>query len=370
MTENPRTPPEMNNTDSTDPDRPVTDINSTAAWMTDTDPLLQRLRAGDPLAGSTLDDPKSERAQAILARITSRPGEFAPYRQPDSDPLVDLDAADRRRRPPRWSLVAAVAAAAALLIGAVATLVPSNAEPALAVVQAAADDTANAATGRVVTTFDVEGHRQDKSGTLAGTVTTEFAGNDLAVSIDIDESRSTEISAEQAAELERARTRLVDGVLYVTPDGTQWYGIEAPVMVTDGIAQFTDTRTMLDQIETLVEVEEVGAATVDGTDTTHYRSEIDLDDQSLAESGWLPGEGPVDVEAEGVMEIDLYVDDDGLMRRITLTGDVSPTDPTTDGAATFAVTTDFIDLGSDITIEAPEGAEMQDFGPGRFADGD
>lgn len=372
MNENPGTPPDVNdNTDSTDPNRPTADdANGTSPWMADTDPLLQRLRADDPVAGSDFDGADSERAQAILARITSRPGEFTPYGQPDSGPAVDPSAADRRRTGRRWPLVAAVAAGAALLIGAVAALVPSNAEPALAVVQAAADDTAGAETGRVVTAFDVQGRHENEAGALAGTITTEFADDDLTVSIDIDESRSTEIPAGEVAQLEQARTRLVAGVLYVTPDGIQWYGIQAPAMVSDGIARLTDTRTMLDQIETLVEVEEVGSATVNGTETTHYRSEVDLNDQSLAESGWLPGEGPVDVQAEGVMEIDLYVDDDGLMRRITLTGDVSPTDPTIEGAATFAVTTDFVDLGSDITIEAPEGAVMQDFGPGRFADDD
>ncbi len=361
MTENSRTPADMNGINNTD---------DTTAWVTAGDPLLQRLGAHDPVAGGELDGPESDRAQAILARVSSRPGEFSPYHQPDSRPMVDPAGADRRQPARRWPLVAAVAAAVALLIGAVATLAPSNAEPAVAAVQAAADDTAGAETGRVVTTFELDGRSEDESGTLAGAVTTEFAGDDLAVSIDIDETRSTEIPAREVAELEQARTRLVDGVLYVAPDGTQWFGIQAPAMVSDGIARLTDTRTMLDQIKTLVEVEEVGSAGVDGTDTTHYRSEIDLDDQSLAESGWLPGEGAIDVEAEGVIEIDLYVDNDGLMRRIALSGDVSPTDPTIDGAATFTVTTDFVDLGSDITIEAPEGAEMQEFGPGRFGDED
>lgn len=390
MHQNHNTPDGDDNPNSTVPNRSADGLDGETAWLGGNDPLLQRLRAVDPLALTELDGPDSQRAQALLARVTSRPGDFTPYhesapaasKQPasvephghaagsfqpsDAGPVVNPGAGARRRAPFRWPMVAAVAAALALLIGAVATLVPSNTEPALAVVTAAADDTANAETGRVLTAFELQGRSEGESGSLAGTVTTEFAGDDLAVSVDIDEARSTEIPDAEFAKLEQARTRLVDGVLYVAPDGTSWYGIEAPAMVAAGITQLTDTRTMLDQIETLVEVEQVGTATIDGADATHYRSEVDLNDQSLAESGWLPGQGAIDVDAEGVVEIELYVDDDGMMRRITLSGDVSPTDPMVDGAASFALTTDFVDLGSDITIEAPEGAEMQEFGPDQF----
>ncbi|MDH3302007.1 MAG: hypothetical protein OES24_16035 [Acidimicrobiia bacterium] len=332
------------------------------------DHLLNRLKAANPV---TAGDHLVSRAEAdtLLDRITSRTGGFTPY----TDTKATRSAAAAAPSTPsaasegtgggRWALLAAVAAVAALLIGAVAVFAPSGAQPALAVVQSAAQETADARSGRVITDFDVVGHDDAEEGALSGSMTATFADDDFAVSIDLDPS-SNVMSAAEAAAIGQAETRLVDGQLYVTADGEQWMSIEAPVILQSTLARLTDLRTILAEVEELVDVETVGSTEIDGQAVTHYRSEVDLADQTLAESGWLPGaqgaQGtPVDIDAQGLVTIDLYVDGNGLMRRIEVSGRAEPVDDTIEASADFTVTTNFVDLDTDITITAPDPAVVE-----------
>ena len=343
--------------------------------------LFSRLKAANPISGSAANDDARAGADTLFEQITSRPAGFAPYAAPEPT-VQSTDApfagavsaaarpagpsADERRG--RWGLLAAVAALAVVLIAAVAVVAPGGAEPALAVVQSAAQETADASSGRVITEFDVVGQEDVEEEQVSGALTATFDDDDFAVTVDFDPS-STVMSAAEAAEIGRAETRLVDGQLYVTPDGEQWMSVEAPEILQSTLARLTDLRTVLAQVEELVEVELVGPAEIDGAAVTHYRSEVDLADETLAESGWLPGtQGvqatPVDIDAEGTVTVDLYVDDAGLMRRIDVSGEATPTDESIDASADFTITTNFVDIGSDIVIEAPDPAlvETLDFG--------
>lgn len=332
------------------------------------DPLLIRLKASNPV---TADDHLVSRAAAdtLLDRITSRSGGFTPYADPATTPTTTtVEPATTSTTPDgtgsgRWALLAAVAAVAALLIGAIAVFVPNGVRPALAVVQSAAQETADARSGRIITDFDIVGHDDAEQAELSGSMIASFAGDDFAVSIDLDPS-SDLMSAAEAADIGRAETRLVDGQLYITPDGERWMSVEAPVILQSTLARLTDLRTILAEVENLVDVETVGSSEIDGQAVTHYRSEVDLADQTLAESGWLPGaqgaQGtPVDVDAQGLVIVDLYVDGNGLMRRIEVSGQAEPVDQTIDAAADFTVTTNFVDLDTDITIEAPDPAVVE-----------
>ena len=93
---------------------------------------------------------------------------------------------------------------------------------------------------------------------------------------------------------------------------------------------------------------------------------MDLGDESLEQSGWLNGLETADIDADGVVTIDLYVGPDGLMNRLVVSGDLDEIEG--EGDATFSVTTSFYDIGADITVEVPEGAQiidpMEDFGEG------
>ncbi len=355
----------------------MTDSNQTDTPFDDPlgdDQLMNRLKAANPVTFDAQLVPQAA-ADTLLDQITSRSGGFAPYADTDatratrsvevSTPSIRSIAASRAARAGRgrWGLLAAVAALAILLIGAVTVFAPAGTQPALAVVQSAAQETAEARSGRVITDFDVVGHEDAEQEALSGSMTAAFADDDFAVSVDLDPS-STVMSAAEAAEIGRAETRLVDGQLYITPDGEQWMTIEAPEILQSTLARLTDLRTILAQVEELVEVETVGPSDIDGLDVTHYRSEVDLADRTLAESGWLPGaqgtQGtPVDIDARGLVTIDLYVDDQGLMRRIEVSGQAEPVDATIEASADFSVTTNFVDLDSDITIEAPDPSAVE-----------
>ncbi len=321
--------------------------------------LLQRLKAANPVPPTIDDDVSWTAADTLFDQITSRSGGFAPYAD-------SAEGSAEAVRPPRGQergrgrlgLLAAVAAVAALVVAAAVIVAPSGVQPALAVVQAAAQETAEADSGRVITAFSVVGEEDAERETLTGTVTALFSGDDFAVTIGVDPS-SDAMSAEEAAEISRAETRVVDGQLYATPDGAQWMSIEAPEILQSTLTRLTDLRSILAQVEELVDVETLGPTEIDGRSVTHYRSEVDLADESLAESGWLPGTqgvqgSPVDIDAEGLVTVDMFVDEDGLMRRIEVSGEAEPVDESINASADFAVTTDFVDLGADLAIEAPD----------------
>jgi hypothetical protein len=328
--------------DPTDPD--------TAA----SEDLVARLKAANPVSPAGLGD-LSEQADTLFDQIASRSGQFAPYQPPESRPSSR-----------RWSVLVAAAAAVALLAGAVLVFAPTSSQPALAAVQAAAQETAVVRSGRVVTDFRLEGQEAAVENQLEGTLTAAFNGDDFAVTIDLDPTSTDVMTADELAQVSRAETRLIDNNLFITPDGDRWTVMEAPEFVRSALVRFTDLRSILTQVEELVEVDEVGPANVDGVNVTHYRSEVDLADESLAKSGWLPGlEGteaaPVDIEAEGLVNIDMYVDEDGRMRRVEVSGDAKPADDSVDASATFTVTTNFVDLGADIAIDEPDPAKVQAF---------
>ena len=320
------------------------------------DSLVTQLRAANPVP---LDETRSsswDGADSLFSQITSRPAGFDPYVTPAS-----AERADNSR--PRWPVLAAVAAALILLVGAVVVLAPGSSQPALATVTSAADQTAAVNSGRVTTTFSAVGQDGADTENLSGTLSAVFNGEGVAVSVDIDPSSSVATS-DEFAELSQAETRMVDGQVFITGDGEEWVSIEAPEFVRSALVELTDLRTVLARVTELVEVDEVGSSSIDGVSVTHYQSVIDLADESLAESGWLPGlDGPqaqaVDIQAEGLVTIDLYVDDDGLMRRIGATGAAKPGDPGIEGSIDFVITTDFTDLGTDITIEAPDAGSVR-----------
>ncbi len=337
----------------------------------DGDELLLQLNAANPVPTGAESPSAKAAADTLFDQITSRSGGFTPYvdaeatrsRRSGSSPASGGTAGDKRSRA---GLLAAVAAVAVLVVGALVVLAPTGTQPALAVVQAAAQETADAQSGRVITEFDVVGREDAAQESLRGSMTAAFVDDDFAVSIDLDPS-STALSASETAEIGQAETRLVDGQLFATTDGEQWISVEAPEILQSSLARLTDLRSILAQVEDLVDVEVVRSTDLDGLAVTHYRGTVDLADQTLAESGWLPGaQGTgVDIDAQGLVTVDLYVDDSGLMRRIEVSGEAEPIDDEIDASADFRLTTNFVDLGGDISIDAPDPSvvETLDFDP-------
>ena len=142
-----------------------------------------------------------------------------------------------------------------------------------------------------------------------------------------------------------------------------------------------DPGEILDWLEQAgAEVTEVGRDTVGGVDTTHYRAVVDtqllLDEAideaeradleaSFGELGATPDDLP-DLE----IPIDVYVDDEGFVRRIVM--ELATPEDSDDllGSMTdlsMSVTVDFVDLGEPVDIVVPDPSET--VGVAELADG-
>jgi hypothetical protein len=363
---------------------PDADLGTTDPRVEASDDLLAQLRSADPVDPGSLPTPTDPGSRQLLASIldeaaltSSAPGAPAQSMAAADDTNVDattdpvfaqlptIRGTTRVGSGRRWGYLAGAAAAVLVLVAGLLVFAPDNTPSALAAVHQAAEATANVESGQIDVTFDLEG----TDGTidqarLAGDLTVTFAGSDLAVTADVSD-RPDELDGHLPSTIE---TRLVGETLYLH-DGEQWYSVEAPALLGDMLVGMIDPRSVLPTVQELIETEEVGPASVDGLATTHYRSIVDLGDESLAEAQWLPVNG-ADIEAEGEITIDLFVDDDGLLRQLVLTGDVRQPAAEGDGTATFEVVTAFSRLGDDLTIDAPEGAVPFDpaAGHGPFED--
>ncbi len=350
-------------------DRPTTGRPTDADLAADAR-FLERLAAADPADPATLPSAQAPEAQQLLVDILAAdPGtraDRAETARPTEPPVLATPGrattpSMARRRTGllgrgRATLVA-VAAAVAVVAGAVTVLAPDNTPAAVAEVRSAAATTADADTGRIATTFRLSYADDTDQGAAGGTIEAVYADDDLALSVGFDELPE-ELRAEAGEFLPVLDDiRLVDDVAYVQQDG-RWIGVDTGGLLGDVVVRYVDPRTVLDTVRELTEATEDGTAEVDGVTTTRYRSVIDLGDETLAQSGWLAYEG-VDIEADGEVTVELYVDDDGLLRRFDIEGEVEAPDGET-GQGTFEVTTTFSDLGADLTVEAPEGAELLD----------
>ncbi|MGI9616947.1 MAG: hypothetical protein ACR2QO_28785 [Acidimicrobiales bacterium] len=343
------------------------------------DELLARLADADPIDPTTLPTSTAPAAQKLLEEIMTNGHQLTgpdsnTDPSPNTDPhpdhgaevldLPEVDGIDRYAAPRRQRLgvIAAIAAVFIAIVGFV-VVSPNGTEPALASVQSAARATAEIESGRATTTFELEATDGDRSEMLSGEVQTEFSGTNVAASFSLDELAG-ELAEGNANFLpESVDVRLVDGVLYGY-DGEQWFAVETGGTLGQSVVERVDPRSVLETVQDLVETTEVGAADIDGVETTHYQSVVDLADESLQESGWLPFDA-ADIEADGEMTIDLYVDADGLLRQLVVSGDAAATDGS-NGSGTVLITSTFSDFGADITIEAPEAAEFLDPGMADF----
>jgi hypothetical protein len=341
------------------------------------DDLMRKLRAADPVDASTLPAPNSQPAQSILEAAMADTGqETAPEMieimdEPVMDgpavthatlPQINRIRSQGRRR--HWGVLAAAAAAVMILVAGVATFLPDNTPSALAAVQSAAAATANSDSGEITVSFWVEGSDGSISEQVAGDVNAVFNEADVAVAVDLTD-RPSRFGVGLPSSVE---SRLVDGKLYVN-DGKQWFVFDAPAGLTAKVVEFVDPRAVLSEVQNLLETEEIGSATIDGVETTHYRSIVDLGTTTLGESQWLPAD-MTHIDADGEVTVDLFVDDDGLLHQLVVSGDVrEPVGSLAgDDEARFAVTTTFSNLGADLTVEAPADATSIDevFGRGGF----
>jgi hypothetical protein len=127
----------------------------------------------------------------------------------------------------------------------------------------------------------------------------------------------------------------------------------------------SDPRNTLDLLRAVSgEVETVGAGTVHGVSTTHYRATIEpsdyakfvlagkrdqlgsLADQLVARSGI------------GAMPVDVWVDGSGLVRKLAIS--FAAKQPSTTDVTEASMTFELYDLGEDVQIELPAASEVVD----------
>ncbi|NNF53455.1 MAG: hypothetical protein HKN03_03330 [Acidimicrobiales bacterium] len=306
---------------------------------------LSDLRAADPVRMADLPRASDPDAVALLQRVSAI-----------SSPTP---AQARRGLRNRFVPLGAVAAAFLVVVVGFTVFSPSNTETALATVKTAAQEVAAADSGRATTGFEVDGVSNGVSDRAAGTAVLTFNGNNFAVTLDLDDlpQELKDQSDGMGDLLSEVETRFVDGVIYGRGGPVDdWIAVELPSVFIDQIRETADPRSVLETVQTLVETEEVGATTIEGVEVTHYQSIVDLDEKSLAESGWLAGvDSQIDVDTDGTLTVDLFVTGAGQLIKIDVFGTLAATEATDSMTATFSISTLFTDLNAVAPITAPEG---------------
>jgi len=115
--------------------------------------------------------------------------------------------------------------------------------------------------------------------------------------------------------------------------------------------------------ETSGEPERVGKEDVRGVSTTRYHSTIDARTSArkmLVAEGWKERNIERYLEnVEGTTEIDVWVDSDGLVRRV-VTAESSQAAAGEGAAAEWLTTTEYFDFGLEVQIQPPPAAEVVD----------
>ncbi len=328
------------------------------------DVLLAKLLQANPVSDVSVRSAHDSAAQAQLEEILmssrNEPINIGAY--PDNH----HDLKDRQkvayRQPSRSPWFMAAAASLVLLLVTSAVLFwPNSTEPALAAVQSAAAEVQGAESGKVITTLEVS----DGEFSEAVEVEILFNGQDIAV----------KPLPNQELGLDEFEVRLIDGVSYLK-EGEQWQSVELPDFLASeaskAMTEMLNPTTVLDVVDVISDVETVGKQEIAGVETDHYRSvvalaDIDVDslnfllNQQSGLSTVLGGESASikqsDLPAvDGEITIDINIDDDGLMRKISFAGSPEFEGESINVDAEIV----FSDLNNDIAIDAPEASETLD----------
>lgn len=147
---------------------------------------------------------------------------------------------------------------------------------------------------------------------------------------------------------------IVDGdtTYMYDPERQAWEILEdsAPQSTMDVFTELVpdDPTQILQFLEPGGEVEKVGEESLFGTETTHYRATVDV--EQLVDNA--PANVQKAVRASGMVHegatlpVDVWVDDAGLMRRLDLKGQLGDVD-------NVALRLDLYDFGTDVDVKVP-----------------
>jgi hypothetical protein len=114
----------------------------------------------------------------------------------------------------------------------------------------------------------------------------------------------------------------------------------------------------LELLKKVADVTEVGSETIDGVETTRYSAVVDVE-EALEQAG-APPEALAAVSSSGLsttVPVDVWVgEDDGYVRRMTITYDANVSGQAFSGKVTMTLT----DWGTDVSVEAPPADEVFD----------
>jgi len=187
--------------------------------------------------------------------------------------------------------------------------------------------------------------------------------------------------------------RYVDGIVYINWSlfalllgaDTPWIAFEDETgaggfdaLSGTGGAQITSPQDATAFLQDVWGVEEVGRETVRGVETTHYRGVIDmtvLGGLSPAEMNELESElgGASLGDVFGDFPVDIWIDDNDVMRRFVIEMDFS--DFGTAGASAEAIvgsmmmSYEFFNIGGDINVTAPPATDVSEVSDSLFMDG-
>ena len=153
----------------------------------------------------------------------------------------------------------------------------------------------------------------------------------------------------------------------LTPEPEKWIRWTGEALVREGGAQFSAPGPIefLAFTRALGDVEVVGTEDVAGTETTHLRGEVPVEDLPTAstEAGFREAQGYAGrLQAAGVrtIELDVWLDSEDRIRRVEATYD----DMNVSSAETADVVTTLLltEFGVDPAIELPASGEIVDIG--------
>ncbi|MFC8825991.1 hypothetical protein ACFT9I_11610 [Streptomyces sp. NPDC057137] len=236
---------------------------------------------------------------------------------------------------------------------------PDGVKQSTRAVQATHHKTTGAKTAKLTLATEVKGAGEQAAATGAGVVDLADGSSDVTLT-------------SQGQELQQ---RTLDGMIYQQPpagsesglpDGKSWMKIDLKKLaeqqgagagageVSDPAASFSYTKGISDK-----NVKKVGAATVDGAKTTHYRVTVDVD--ALAK-GNTEQTRKLKEQLGATLPLDIWLDGDGRLRQQKMELTVKRPAGETEGPAQVAVLTTLklSDFGTDVNVTAPAAKDTVD----------
>lgn len=257
----------------------------------------------------------------------------------------------------RW---AAVAAAAAVFVAAgVSAGCGGGSALSLDPVASAATKTQQAGAARLRLALAIAGPRtQGRTVRLTGSGAIDGTSSELSIETPAADTSFKEISLEQNGDY--LVFLQVGSLASRLPSGKHW--IELDVTRLGGAfglaGLLSSTQISPSDVLSMLKAEgstlhNLGAATVDGTATTHYRITIDVAKALQASGETSPLLAGV-ASTLSKVPVDVWVGKDNLLRRIAVTGGSSRT------AGRLGLTMDIYDYGAHVTIAAPPKSDVFD----------